>query len=258
MTINEQWAAYTAIFMKEWRRNVRIWRQTLFPPVINSALFLFVFGYVMGHRLGAIDGHHYIFFITPGLIAMSVINSAYSGAVSAFFVEKFQGSVQELLVSPTPPLIILLGYISGALVRALIVGVVVAVVSFFFFSWSEVYSIWLMLLIIVLASLLFAVAGVINAVFARTFDEISLIPAFVLTPLTFLGGVFYSIDMLPPFWHRVALFNPFFYIVDDIRYAFIGRSDTSFSLGLLIIFSFLVIGFIVAWSLIKARCRLVE
>lgn len=224
MSIAEQWVAFLTIIRKEVVRFTRIWVQTLLPPVITMGLYFVIFGTLIGSRIGEMEGFSYMEFVVPGLIMMSVITNSYSNVVSSFFSVKFQRSIEELLVSPTPNYIILGGYVFGGVCRGLLVGFVVTVVSLFFTDLS-IYSLPITMGIVFMTSVVFALAGFFNAVFARTFDDISIIPTFVLTPLTYLGGVFYSMSLLPEFWQGVSKLNPILYMVNAFRYGILGISD---------------------------------
>lgn len=221
MSLYQQWIAFSTILLKEIKRFTRIWVQTLIPPVITMGLYFVIFGQLIGSRIGLMEGFDYIDFVVPGLIMMSVITNSYSNVVSSFFGAKFQRSVEELLVSPTPNYIILLGVVLGGVTRGLLVGFIVTLVALFFTDLS-VYSLPVTISIVLFTSIVFALAGFINAIFARSFDDISIIPTFVLTPLTYLGGVFYSIKMLPEFWQIVSQFNPILYMVNAFRYGLLG------------------------------------
>lgn len=236
MTLQEQWIALLTILRKEIKRFTRIWVQTLLPPVITMALYFVIFGKLIGSRIGDMSGFSYIQFVAPGLIMMSVLTNAYSNVVSSFFSAKFQRSVEELLVSPTPNYIILLGYTLGGVARGLCVGVLVTVMSLFFTD-LHMHSWCVTFLIVLLTSTLFSLAGFINAVYANTFDDVSIIPTFVLTPLTYLGGVFYSINLLPEFWQTVSQFNPILHMVNAFRFGILGVTDVGIvqaMIGLLI------------------------
>ena len=209
---------------KEFVRIVRIWSQTLLPPVVTTSLYFIVFGAFIGSQLAPIHGYSYMQFIVPGLIMMSVITSSYMNAVSTFYFAKWTKNLEEMLVSPVPDWVIILGFVSGGVLRGLMVGVMVLLVSLIFAHLS-IYSIAALVAAVVLTSVLFALAGLINGVFANSFDGISIVPTFVLTPLTYLGGVFYSISALPPLWQHVSLFNPILYMVNAFRWGFLGISD---------------------------------
>ncbi|MDD9858473.1 MAG: ABC transporter permease [Gammaproteobacteria bacterium] len=216
--------AYATILRKEVHRFMRIWQQTLLPPVMTTSLYFVIFGNLIGPRIGSMDGHRYIDFIVPGLILMSVITNAYANVSSSFFSAKFQRSIEELQVSPTPNSVILLGYVSGGVVRGVLVGLIVAAVSLLFGQLS-VHSYPVMASVIVLTAVLFSLGGFLNGVFARTFDDVSIVPNFILTPLTYLGGIFYSIKLLPEFWQVVSHINPILYMINAFRYGFLGITD---------------------------------
>jgi len=224
MTPREQYIALITILRKEIRRFTRIWMQTLLPPVITTTLYFVIFGNLIGSRIGEMGGYSYIEFVVPGLIMMAVITSSYSNVVSSFFGAKFQRYVEELLVSPTPNYIILWGYVLGGMARGLCVGVVVTLVATLFAD-LHIYNLWVTILIVLMTSILFSLAGFINAVYARNFDDISIIPTFVLTPLIYLGGVFYSMDLLPEFWANLSKLNPILYVINAFRYGALGVSD---------------------------------
>lgn len=226
MEAKAQFIAFQTIFRREVRRFMRIWVQTLIPPVITMVLYFLIFGSLIGSRIGEMGGFDYMSFVVPGLIMMSVINNSYSNVVSSFYSAKFTKSVEELLVSPVPNYIILLGFVLGGTLRGLLVGAIVTSLSFFFTDF-HIHSLAVIVGVIFLTSLLFSIAGLINAIFANSFDDISIIPTFVLTPLTYLGGVFYSIDLLPEFWQGVSQLNPVLYMVNAFRYGFLGVSDVS-------------------------------
>lgn len=221
MRAQEQYRAFMTIFRKEIRRFLRIWVQTLIPPVITMVLYFLIFGQLIGQRIGEMGGVDYMSFVVPGLIMMAVINNAYSNVVSSFYSAKFTKSVEELLVSPTPNYIILLGYVAGGIARGLAVGAIVTAVALFFTPVS-IDNIGLTVLVVILTAFLFASAGLVNAIFANSFDDISIIPTFVLTPLTYLGGVFFAVDALPGVWQNVTYANPILYLVSTFRYGILG------------------------------------
>ncbi len=239
MNIRTQYIALQTILLKETLRFLRIWVQTLLPPAITTALYFIIFGQLIGARLGAVEGLSYTQYIAPGLIMMAVITNAYSNVVSSFFSAKFQRHIEEMLVSPLPNAIIVLGFVGGGVARGLAVGSVVAAVSLFFADLHWQHPL-LTLAVMVLTSVLFALAGLINGIFAKSFDDISLIPTFVLTPLTYFGGIFYSIQMLPPFWQDASLFNPILYMVNAFRFGILGVSDINLYLAFAIILLFIV------------------
>ncbi|HWK52772.1 MAG TPA: ABC transporter permease [Hyphomicrobiales bacterium] len=229
--------ALQTLVTKEIRRFVRIWVQTLVPPVITIALYFVIFGNLIGSRIGEMGGYSYMEFIVPGLIMMAVVNNSYANVVSSFFSQKFQRSIEELLVSPIPNYIILIGFVCGGVARGLAVGVIASVISLFF-SGLHMHNIFLTIVVVVMSSLVFSLGGFINAVYARNFDDISIIPTFVLTPLIYLGGVFYSVELLPGVWKTVSHLNPIFYMINAFRYGILGISDVDVgqALGILCLF----------------------
>lgn len=216
--------ALQTIAHKEVHRFLRIWAQTLLPPAITMSLYFVIFGNLIGPRIGPMDGYTYMDFIVPGIIMIAVITNSYGNVVSSFFGAKFQRHIEELMVSPTPSIIILLGYISGGVARGLLTGLIVTVVASFF-TTLQIHSVLVIISVVFLTSVLFSLGGFLNAVFAKKFDDIAIIPTFVLTPLTYLGGVFYSIGMLPEFWQGVSMANPILYMINAFRYGFLGTSD---------------------------------
>ncbi len=243
--------AFITIVVREILRFSRIWVQTILPPAITTALYFIIFGTLIGDRIGEMDGYRYKDFIVPGLILMAVITHSYANVVSSFYHSKYQHHVEELLVAPVPNWIILLGYVTGGVARGLVVGVVVTLVAFFFTD-LHIVNYPLTLLVVVLTSILFATGGFINAIFANSFDDISVIPVFVLTPLTYLGGVFYSIDLLPQFWQDVSLANPVLYMINAFRYGMLGVADIHPGIALALIAGFvLLLGAVALWLLKK-------
>lgn len=219
-----QWIGFLTMIRKELTRIFRIWTQTLLPSVITTTLYFLIFGRFIGSRVGNLHGVSYIQFIVPGLIMMSVITNAYSNMVSSVFSAKFQKQIEELLVSPMSSFTVMAGYLTGSVLRGCIVGVLVTGVSLFF-APIVVYNPLLTILTVVLTAVLFSLAGFINAIFAKKFDDIAIVPTFVLTPLTYLGGVFYSVKSLPVFWQKLSLLNPILYLVNIFRFGFLGMSD---------------------------------
>lgn len=230
MNAQQQLNAFSTIVTKEVRRFTRIWVQTLIPPAITIALYFVIFGQLIGRRIGSIEGFTYMEYIVPGLIMMSVITNSYSNVVSSFFSTKFQRSVEEMLVSPMPNYVIIGGFVVGGVARGVSVGFIVTLLSLFFTD-LYMHHIFITLSIVVLTAVVFSLGGFINAVYARSFDDISIVPTFVLTPLTYLGGVFYSINMLPPFWETVSHFNPIVYMVNGFRYGILGISDVQIAVA---------------------------
>ena len=224
---------------KEVRRFLRIWVQTLVPPAVTMSLYFIIFGSLIGPRIGTMDGLDYIQFMIPGLIMMSVITNSYANVTSSFYSVKFQRSIEELLVSPMPNWAILLGFIIGGVARGTLIGFIVFCVSLFFYPSFEVVNPSLTLLVLFLTSILFSLMGFVNAVFADSFDAISVIPTFILTPLIYLGGVFYSINILPEMWRNISMANPMLYVVNTFREGMLGISDVSIPFSLGMIFAFI-------------------
>ena len=255
MSLQEQWIAFLTILHKEIKRFTRIWIQTLLPPAITMILYFVIFGKLIGGRIGDMGGFSYIEFVAPGLIMMAVITNAYANVSSSFFSAKFQRSIEELLVSPTPNYIILLGYVMGGVARGVAVGLIVTVMSLFFAD-LHVHHWFTTIYIVFMTSVLFSIAGFINAIYANTFDDVSIIPTFVLTPLTYFGGVFYSINLLPEFWQQVSVLNPILHMVNAFRYGMLGITDLHIGMALAGLTVFVVILFAVALHLLKTGKRL--
>ncbi len=255
MMTREQWIAFSTIVRKEVHRFMRIWVQTLVPPAITMTLYFVIFGNLIGSRIGEMGGYDYMSFVVPGLIMMSVITNSYSNVVSSFYSAKFQGSIEELLVSPTPNYIILLGYTLGGVARGMSVGLIVTLMSLFFTD-LQVHSIGATIIVVILTSVLFSLMGFVNAVYANSFDDISIIPTFVLTPLTYLGGVFYSISLLPEFWQGVSKLNPVLYVVNAFRYGILGVSDISVPSALMGVGISIVVLYLICLHLLTHGSRL--
>ncbi|AOT10143.1 ABC transporter permease [Pseudoalteromonas luteoviolacea] len=242
--------ALKSIWIKECIRFLRIWVQTLVPPAITMTLYFIIFGSLIGSRIGEMGGFGYMEFIVPGLIMMSVITNSYSNVASSFYSTKFQKSIEELLVAPVPNYVIVLGYMGGGMARGMLVGLIVSLVSLFFVD-IQIHNIAVIVATVVLTSAVFALGGLINAVYANSFDDISIIPTFVLTPLTYLGGVFYSIQLLPEFWQGVSQINPIIYMVNAFRYGFLGVSDVNIYVAFSVLIGFITVLFTIALTLIK-------
>ncbi|MCR8924297.1 ABC transporter permease [Dasania sp. GY-MA-18] len=255
MNLTEQWIAFSTILSREIKRFMRIWMQTLLPPVITITLYFIIFGSLIGARIGEMGGFSYMEFVVPGLIMMAVITNSYSNVVSSFYGAKFQRFVEELLVSPTPNYIVLWGVVMGGVCRGLLVGLIVTIVATFFAD-LRVESPLLTITIVLMTSVLFSLAGFINAVFANSFDDISIVPTFVLTPLIYLGGVFYSTELLPEFWAGVSQLNPMLYIVNAFRHGVLGVSDINIELALIIVAGFTVVAYSYAMHLLNSGKRL--
>lgn len=238
MNVQSNLVAFRTIVTKEVRRFMRIWVQTITPPAINALLYMLIFGGLIGSRISEMGGRSYLDFIMPGIIMMGIIINSYSNVASSFFSAKLQRNIEEMLVAPVHNVTILAGVVAGGVCRGLIVGVVVATVSLLFTQLTPVHGLTT-ILVAVLTAILFSLGGFINAVFAKSFDEISIVPNFVLTPLTYLGGIFYSIELLPGFWQTVSLFNPVLYMINGFRYGILGTSDIPITHTFIVIFLFI-------------------
>jgi ABC-2 type transport system permease protein len=248
--MNYQLIALNTLLRKEVGRFFRIWPQTLLPSVVTMSLYFVIFGNLIGQRIGELGGYPYMQFIAPGLIMMSVITNAYANVSSSFYGARFQHSIDEMLIAPMPCWLILLGFVGGGILRGICVGVLVTLVSLFF-THIQLQHFFVTTLIVVLTATLFSLAGFLNGLFANKFDDISLIPTFVLTPLTYLGGVFYSIDLLPALWKHISLANPVLYMVNTFRYGMLGISDINVYYALLIILLCVVALFVLNLYLLK-------
>ncbi len=238
--VRQTLVALRTLAWKETHRYLRIWIQTLLPPAITMSLYFVIFGNLIGPRIGEMGGHRFIEFIVPGIIMMAVITNAYTNVVSSFFGAKFQRHIEEILVSPTPNAVILIGYLAGGVGRGLLIGLIVTLISLAFTDLS-LHSVPVTISVVLLTAILFSMGGFINGVFARKFDDIAIVPTFVLTPLTYLGGVFYSIDLLPPLWRTLSLANPILYMVNAFRFGILGESDIPILYAYLIIGAFIVL-----------------
>ncbi|NOI66183.1 ABC transporter permease [Vibrio sp. 99-8-1] len=243
------WTAFKSLLTKEINRFTRIWVQTLVPPAITMTLYFIIFGNLIGSRIGEMNGFSYMEYIVPGLIMMSVITNSYSNVASSFFSSKFQRNIEELLVAPVPNYIIILGFVMGGVARGLAVGVIVTVVSLFFVD-LQVDHWGIIIATVFMTSVVFSLGGLINAIFAKTFDDVSIIPTFVLTPLTYLGGVFYSINLLPELWQGVSKINPIVYMVNAFRYGFLGVSDVAIVTSFSVLLAFVVVLYAIAHYLV--------
>jgi len=240
MNFTQQMIALKTIVTKEYLRFIRIWVQTILPPAITIGLYFIIFGSIIGSQIADIDGYRYMDYIVPGLILMAVITNSYANVVSSFFSAKFHHSIEEMLVSPLPNSIILIGFVTGGVARGMIVGVIATMVALFF-STVHIHSYLVTFSVFILTSVLFSLAGFINAAYARSFDDITIIPTFVLTPLIYLGGVFYSIKMLPELWQAVSLVNPILYMVNAFHYGLLGVSDIPLTTAFSIIVGFIIV-----------------
>jgi ABC-2 type transport system permease protein len=248
--MNKNLIALQTILTKEINRFTRIWSQTLLPPAITMTLYFIIFGKLIGSQIRNIDGFSYMQYIVPGLTMMSIMTNAYANTSSSFFGAKFSKSIEEMLVSSMPSYIILLGYMLGGALRGLLVGIIVIFISFFF-THLHFAHISIIVVMAILSSMLFSLGGLLNAIFAKKFDDISFIPTFVLTPLTYLGGVFYSVSQLPPLWQKISIFNPILNIVDTFKYGMLGITDINVYFGFSLTCGLFIVLFI--WCLILLR-----
>lgn len=241
--------ALQTLLWKEFYRFIRIWSQTLLPPAITMSLYFIIFGKFIGSQLKQIDGFSYIQYITPGLVLMSIMTNAYANTSSSFFLTKFNKSIEEMIVSPMPSFIILIGFMCGGTMRGILVGLLVTMIALFF-THIPMHHPLIVVLMATCAAAVFSLGGLINAVFAKRFDDIAFIPTFVLTPLTYLGGVFFSIRQLPPIWRYFSIFNPILDMVDTFRYGWLGISDVNIYLGFLLVSILFIALFFLAWVLL--------
>ena len=246
---NLYFTALKSLAVKETNRYLRIWVQTLVPPVITTSLYFVIFGNLIGGRIGDMAGFSYMEFIVPGLIMMSAITSSYANVSSSFFSQKFPNNIEEILVAPVPTHIIIWGFVIGGVGRSVMVGTLVTIISLFFVP-LHVYSWVIVVITLLMTAILFSLAGLLNGIFAQSFDDVSIVPTFVLQPLTYLGGVFYAISMLPPFWQAVSKINPIVYMISGFRYGFLGVMDVSIVVSMSILVLFIVVLYSVCWYLI--------
>lgn len=244
------YVAFYTLLRKEILRFLRIWSQTLLPPAITMMLYFIIFGKFIGSQIKSIDGYTYMQYIVPGLVMMSTMTSAYSNTSSSFFLHKFNKSIEEMLVSPMANFVILLGFMLGGAVRGLLVGAIVLCIAFFF-THLPIYHPGIIFMMALLCAMVFSLGGLINAVFAKRFDDISFIPTFVLTPLTYLGGVFYSIHQLPPIWRAISLFNPVFVMINTFRFGMLNITDVPAFYGFGLVISLFIVLFCWAWCLLN-------
>jgi ABC-2 type transport system permease protein len=251
MTPYQTWIAFYTIIRKDVRRMLRIWPQTFLPSVVTSSLYFLIFGAFLGSKIGDIHGVPYVMFVVPGLVMLAVVTNAYANTSFVMFSSKFFGrNIDEILVSPTPPWVLVAGFVAGGLVRGILIGGLVLLVSLFF-THLIVYNLFVVVAFLVLTSLVFSLAGLVNGVYAKSIDGINIVPTFVLQPLVYLGGVFYSAQTLPGFWGTLTKFDPVFYIINGFRYGFLGIADVSIWVSAGILSAFAAAFLIIAWYLIK-------
>lgn len=245
-----RWIGFQTIILREFGRILRIWGQTIVPSAVTAALYFVIFGTLIGRRIGQMDGVDYMQFIAPGLIMMAVITNAYANVSSSFFGAKFQRFLEEISVSPMPDWLVVLGYVSGGVLRGLLVGLAVTIISLVF-THLPVHHVLVIFAAVLLTAVVFSLAGFINGVFAKNFDQVNWIPTFILTPLTYFGGVFYSINLLPPWAQSLSHANPVLHMVNAFRYGFLGRSDVDVVLAFAIMLGAALILFAVALTLMR-------
>ena len=250
MTLFKQFIALRTIVVKEILRFSRIWIQTILPSAITVTLYFLIMGKFIGSQISDIDGYSYIEFIAPGLIMMGIITNSYANSVSSFYSSKFQRHIEEMLVSPMPNYIIILGFMLGGIARGITVGIAVTIVALFFTN-LQISNLLIVAITTILTAALFSIAGLINGIFAKSFDDISIIPTFVLTPLTYLGGIFFSIEMLPSFWQQASLANPILYMVNTFRLGILGVSDVDLATSMAVIVGFLITLFLISLYLLS-------
>lgn len=258
LSLKEHLVIYKTLIYRETMRVLRIWPQTLLPSVITVTLYFLIFGRIVGNKIGRVDGFSYTYFITPGLIIMAVINNSYTNVVSSFFGARFSKSIEDLLISLAPNYLIVLGYISGGIVRGVLVGILVSIVAFLFggFSIHHVYSFSLIIISFFCCSTLFALGGLLNGILSQKFDDTTIFSNFALMPLIYLGGIFYSLNLLPPIWQIVAKFNPLFYVIDFVRFAFLGKCVVNYYFAFFTTILFIIILYLLSWYLIFRGVRL--
>jgi ABC-2 type transport system permease protein len=253
MTSYQQWIAFYTMLRKDVVRIFRIWVQTFLPSVVTSVLYFAVFGTILGNRIGEMGGVDYMSFVVPGLVMLAIVTSAYANSSFTFFQAKFFArSIDEMLVSPMPPWLIILGFVAGGVVRGVLVGAIVMLVSIFFTGLDlPIYNLLIILGFAILTAIVFALAGLVNGVYAKSIDGINLVPTFVLTPLVYLGGVFYSVQNIPEWWSSLTHLNPLFYLINGFRYGFLGFSDVALTTSLLILTVLIVALIAINWYLIR-------
>lgn len=251
MNSYQMWISFYTIVRKDVVRIFRIWPQTFLPSVITSVLYFLVFGKILGERIGEIGGYPYITFVVPGLVMLAVVTNSFSNVATTFFQAKFFArNIDEILVSPTPPWVIIAGYVTGGMVRGIVIGLLVIIVAAFF-SPLPFNRVFVILLFLVLSALLFSLAGLVNGIYAKSFDGITIVPTFVLTPLVYLGGVFYSVQALPALWQKLTFADPIFYLINGFRVGFMGFSDISLSLSIGVLLLLIAVLIAINWYFIR-------
>lgn len=252
MTWYQTWISFYTILRKDMKRILRIWPQTFLPSAVTSALYFLIFGAFLGSRIGEVHGVSYILFVVPGLVLLAVVTNAYANVANVMFTSKFfSRNIDEILVSPTPPWVLIAGFVSTGIIRGTLVGLLVLGVSLFFTPLT-VHSYTVVALFLILSSLLFSLAGLVNGVYAKSIDGINIVPTFVLTPLVYLGGVFYSAQTLPGFWGALTKWDPIYYLVNGFRYGFLGVADVSIVFATGVLFALVFVLLMVNWYLLKS------
>ncbi len=253
MTPAQKWTSFYTMIRKDVVRMFRIWVQTFLPSVVTSSLYFLVFGTVLGSQIGDMQGVDYMTFVVPGLVMLAIVTTSYANTSFTFFSSKFfMRSIDEILVSPTPPWIMIAGFVGGGVVRGVIVGTLVLLVSLFFTGLSlTVHNLLIILLFAILTSLVFALAGLVNGIYAKSIDGINIVPTFVLTPLVYLGGIFYSVEALPTWWQTITYMNPLFYIINGFRYGFLGITDVSITTSVIILIALVAALVALNWYFIR-------
>ena len=251
MSPYELWISFYTIVRKDVIRQFRVWSQTFLPSVVTSVLYFLVFGAIIGDRIQDFGEFSYIHFIIPGLVMLAVVTNSFSNVAFTFFTGKFfSRNIDEILVSPTPPWLLIAGYVAGGVVRGVVVGIMVILISLAF-AVPPIHNAFVLLLFLLLSSIIFSLAGLINGIYAKNFDGISIVPTFVLTPLVYLGGGFYSVSMLPQLWQTLTYFNPIFYLINGFRYGFLGITDVSIWVSVGVLLALTAILSCINWYLIK-------
>ena len=253
MTPNQMWISFYTMLRKDIVRMFRIWVQTFLPSVITAILYFSVFGPILGSRIGEMQGVDYMSFVVPGLVMLAIVTTSYANTSFMFFTSKFFArSIDEILVSPTPAWLLIGGFVAGGVVRGVLVGGLVLAVSLFFTGLSlTIHSALIIFGFAVLTAIVFALAGLVNGIYAKTIDGINIVPTFVLTPLVYLGGIFYSVHVLPEWWQTITYSNPLFYLVNGFRYGFLGITDVALSISLLVLVAMTVVLIAINWYFIK-------
>lgn len=253
MTPFQLWTSFYTMVRKDIVRMFRIWGQTFLPSVITSALYFAVFGTILGSRIGEMQGVDYMTFVVPGLVMLAIVTTSYANTSFMFFTSKFFAkSIEEILVSPTPPWLLVAGFAAGGVVRGILVGALVLIVSLFFTGLQlNVFNVLVIFSFAVLTALVFALAGLVNGIYAKTIDGINTVPTFVLTPLVYLGGIFYSVHVLPDWWQAITYANPLFYLINGFRYGFLGITDIPLATSLLVLIVLIGVLAAVNWYFIR-------